>query len=76
MKLKFEPNLDFQLQAINSIVDIFEGQSKQDEGLKIVLIDNDETQLFGEINGIGNRLIISEEQIYKNINEIRKNNEI
>jgi len=76
MKLTFEPNLDFQLQAITSVVRIFEGQIGEDEGLKIVLIDNDETQLFGEINGIGNSLIISEEQIYKNINEIKKNNEL
>ncbi|MBA7512876.1 hypothetical protein ES705_04885 [subsurface metagenome] len=28
MKLKFDPKLDFQIDAINSIVDLFKGQVK------------------------------------------------
>ena len=26
MKLKFNPNLDFQLEAVNAVADLFEGQ--------------------------------------------------
>ena len=30
MKFKFDPNQEFQLNAIDSIVDLFEGQNKID----------------------------------------------
>ncbi len=60
MILQFEPNLQFQLDAINSVVRLFDGQPK----------DDGETDFFvkeeGKLNfidGIANRLIISGEQI-------------
>ncbi|HRR28144.1 MAG TPA: hypothetical protein P5270_02170 [Victivallales bacterium] len=76
MKLTFEPNLDYQLQAISSVVNIFEGHPKDDEGLSFSIIDKNETQLFREINGVGNKLIISNDEIYKNLSEIQKANEL
>ncbi len=76
MKLTFEPNLEYQLQAINAVVNLFEGQPKDDEGLQTVILDTDESKFFREINAIGNKLSISDEQIYNNLIEIQKANEL
>ncbi|HPO90188.1 MAG TPA: DEAD/DEAH box helicase family protein [Victivallales bacterium] len=76
MKLTFEPNLDYQLRAINAVVNLFESQPKDDDGLTITLIDKDESQLFREINAIANRLTISEEQIFENLIKVQQTNEI
>jgi len=72
MKIKFYDNLDYQLDAINSIVDIFNGQEITETlfGIKagnLVGIEQIDT-------GIGNRLTLSEEELLKNIQEIQKRN--
>ncbi|MEW6527681.1 MAG: hypothetical protein AB1444_13580, partial [Spirochaetota bacterium] len=63
MKLTFEPNLEYQQKAINSIVGLFEGQDKDNGELNFKIIEKDEDQLFTEITGIGNKLLIADEQI-------------
>ena len=40
MKLKFDPNQQYQLDAINAVVDIFAGQSK-DSDSAVRYIDQD-----------------------------------
>lgn len=73
MKLHFDPNQQFQIDAIQSIVNIFEGQplNRGDFDLSF----NSESYLFQE-GGIGNRLLITEEQVFKNLQEIQKKNEL
>ncbi|MCW1309973.1 MAG: DEAD/DEAH box helicase family protein, partial [Candidatus Nanoarchaeia archaeon] len=72
----FEEDLEHQIKDINSIVNLFEGQPK-DEGVFNFSIElNDKTQLFNEINAIGNNLTIAEDQIYDNLCKIQKANEI
>ncbi len=73
MILQFEPNLQFQLDAINSVIRLFDGQPK----------DNGETDFFIQeegalsfIDGIANRLIISEEQVLQNLQNVQRDNEI
>ncbi|KAA3600829.1 MAG: DEAD/DEAH box helicase [Calditrichaeota bacterium] len=73
MKITFEPNLEFQKEAIKSITDLFEGQPLEESILENLLQEEGKLDL---INGIGNNLILSEEQILKNLKEIQKNNEI
>lgn len=72
MKLKFDPNLDYQLEAINSIVDIFDGQSITQTNFTVA---TDET-LFSEGSdlGIGNRLELTDEELLKNIQQIQLRN--
>lgn len=41
MKLSFEPNLEYQLQAIKSITDLFEGQPLEDSLLQIQISELD-----------------------------------
>ena len=77
MKIQFDPNLDFQHEAINAVVDIFAGQEvcqtnftvaplKKEEGIFPVWEQND--------LGIGNRLRLLDEDIEKNIKAIQLRN--
>ena len=72
MKIKFYDNLDYQLEAINSIAVIFKGQEKVDTlfGIKAQdIVGTEQTE-----TGIGNRLTLSVDELLKNIQEIQKRN--
>ncbi len=71
MKLHFDPNQQYQLDAVKSIIDLFEGQplNQGDFGFSI----SENGQLFNE-NGVGNRIVLSEEQILSNLQEVQKRN--
>jgi len=73
MKLHFDPNQQFQHDAINSIVGIFEGQPLNQGDFSFSI--SSENYMFQE-GGVGNRLEISKEQIFKNVQEIQKKNEL
>ena len=69
MKLHFDPNQQYQIDAVTSIVDIFDGQplSQGDFGFSI----SENGQFFNE-NGVGNRIVISKEQILNNLRNVQK----
>ena len=78
MKLHFEDNLDYQITAIQSVVDLFKGQEISSSefsvsyGDKIVSqnsLDLPENQL-----GIGNHLQLLDKEIHENLNCIQCKN--
>ena len=73
MKLTFESNLQFQLDAIQSITDLFEGQPLEESIMEYQLNENNTLNL---INGISNNLILSEEQILTNLQSVQLANDI
>lgn len=73
MKLRFDPNQQFQHDAINAIVDIFEEQPLNQGEFSFSIAS--ESYMFQD-GGVGNKLEISEEQIVKNVQEIQKKNEL
>ncbi len=73
MKLQFDPNQDFQKQAIDAIVDVFEGQPLSSSDLDFTLTEG--SLQFSE-NGVGNRIVLTEEQVLKNLQEVQKSNGI
>jgi len=73
MKLQFDPNQDYQKQAIRAIVDIFEGQPLSSSDLDFTLTEG--SLQFSE-NGVGNRIVLTEEQILKNLQAVQKRNGI
>ena len=73
MKLQFDPNQDFQKQAIDAIVDVFEGQPLSSSDLDFALTEG--SLQFSE-NGVGNRIVLTEEQVLKNLQEVQKRNGI
>lgn len=74
MKIKFEANQQYQLDAIQAAVDIFDGQPLAAGAFEIRL-DATESELFSEL-GTGNQLKLTSEQIQANLNRIQVANEI
>ena len=72
MKLHFEPNLDYQLQAIEAVCDLFQGQetcrteftvTRETASGQLSFLEND--------LGIGNRLTLLDDQLLANLHAIQ-----
>lgn len=78
MKLHFEPNLDYQLQAIQSVVDLFRGQEIcRTEFTVVRAMEGDAQASFGTMEndlGIGNRLALLDDEILANLRAIQLRN--
>ena len=74
MKIKFEANQQYQLDAIQAAVDMFDGQSLT-AGAFEVRLDATRGELFSEL-GTGNRLELTAEQLLANLNRVQATNEI
>ena len=77
MKIQFDPNLDFQHEAINSVVDVFDGQEVCKTNFTVTPMKDDPQMLIPGMDndlGIGNRLRLLEEDIHNNIKEIQLRN--
>lgn len=75
MKFHFEPNLDFQLQAIESVADLFRGQetcrteftvTRNALGMQMEAFESD--------LGIGNRLALLDDELLGNLHNIQLRN--
>ncbi len=72
MRIRFNHKLDFQIEAINSIVDIFEGQPIENG---VFTVENYGQQMIKDFDeGVSNKLSISREDIFKNIQNIQLRN--
>lgn len=71
MKLSFEANLEYQRDAVRAVVGLFEGQPKVDS---VSAFGLDEAGTLAFPNAVGNRLAISDGQIFANLREIQKEN--
>lgn len=77
MKLHFDPNLDYQLQAIEAVCDLFRGQEVCRTEFTVThhpvgsqqLLPNAESEL-----GIGNQLTLLDDELLKNLNGIQLRN--
>lgn len=77
MKIQFDANLDFQSEAIASIVDIFEGQETCRTNFTVAPLRKDEGWLEGMDQndlGIGNRLRLLDEDLMENVKRIQLRN--
>lgn len=73
MKLQFDRNLEYQQQAIASVVDLFRGQTPMQTNFTVSAYVG-QIGLFDSENGIGNRLELDEEEILKNLQEVQLRN--
>lgn len=73
MAIKFDPNKQYQQDAIKSTIDLFKGQPSDDSSIPIQLNSTGQTSL---INGVSNSLVLTDEQILANLQAIQKHNEI
>jgi len=75
MKIQFDSSQDYQLAAIRSVVDIFEGQplAKGDFELSFAL---EGSSLALTEKGVGNQLVLNEDQLLQNVRAIQEKNGI
>jgi type III restriction enzyme len=73
MKLHFDSNQEYQIEAIRAVTDIFEGQPLSGGDFEFSLT---ETGALISENGVGNRLTLTEEQVWENVKSIQQHHEI
>lgn len=75
MKLKFDSNLTYQAEAVQAVVDVFDGQPLSQSGFEVSFTEQvgmiEQTEL-----GLGNRLILDDDQLLANVHEVQTRNEI
>lgn len=77
MKLQFEPNLDYQLQAIEAVCDLFRGQEtcRTEFTVTRTVERSVGTEDYTESSlGLGNRLTLLDDEILANLNEVQLRN--
>ena len=76
MKIKFEENLEYQLEAIKSITDIFSGQEISKTVFTVEKANNPQLSIIANENdlGTGNKLLLHPEEILENLNKIQTRN--
>ena len=75
MKLKFDPSLDYQQDAIRAIVGVFEGQPIVESSFEISAAGEGAGMKFNEL-GVGNSITLHDEDILKNLQNIQEANDI
>jgi type III restriction enzyme len=77
MKLKFDAGLEYQLEAIKSVTDLFEGLPREQNGISITLRSEElATGMEYTELGIGNRLMPAPEQMLNNLHSVQVRNHI
>lgn len=80
MKIQFDPDLDYQREAVNSIVDIFHGQEVCQTNFTVAAVEGlsgQERALPGMAQndlGVGNRLRLIKEELLENTRNIQLRN--
>lgn len=76
IKLQFDSNLPYQIDAINSTVNLFQGH---EDASYLNIISSGQRRFdsnFNLINGVGNKLNLKAPDILKNLSIIQKNNHL
>ncbi len=83
LKFKFDGNLDYQQKAIESVVNLFEGQPlanetysvslEQKEGDSQLSIGEDE---FANISAVANQLVLTEKLLLENLHKVQDENNL
>ena len=80
MKLKFDPDLDFQREAVAAVVELFNGQELGQTNFTVASLESHGTPLFGVADdgesslGVGNRLRLLDDDILDNVRKIQLRN--
>ena len=79
MKLKFDSTQPFQLQAVHSFVNLFDGQPLNQSDYTVEINASNQqgqSSIFQSELGIGNNLTINEETLLKNLHAIQEENDL
>ena len=75
MKLKFDATLEYQHEAIDSVVGLFEGLPSKQSTFELSSISPGQMHIFTEL-GVGNLLALDDDQLLKNLHSIQERNNI
>lgn len=79
MKIQFDAKQQYQLDAVNAVVDLFDGQPLEDSDFSIVDLSGTDEQFTSILRadlGVGNRLALTEEQLRENTRAVQERNDI
>lgn len=79
MKLQFDPNQQFQLDAVSAVADLLEGQPESSPALAPVDLGGYEGLFAGQESselGMGNRLLLDDAELRANTRAVQERNEI
>ena len=79
MRLQFDPNQAFQLDAIRAVTDLFDGQPQGVPEYSVIKLDDVGAVFAGQERtelGVGNRMLLPEEKLQNNTRIVQIRNEI
>lgn len=76
MKIKFDKNQQYQLDAIQTVINLFEGQDLNNSDFEFSLSDESRGSLSFTETGIANRFTISPEQVLENLKKVQGENDL
>jgi len=81
MEFKFDAHQSYQLDAINSVVDLFEGQPFDSSSIEVILSaaledagDQTAIEMVAEVGAVGNNLVLDLDSILQNLQSIQDRN--
>ena len=74
MKLKFDPSLEYQQDAVNAVIDVFSGQPIVQSNFEISSLTESGMKLSDL--GVGNNITLSDDDLLANIHKIQEKNGI
>jgi type III restriction enzyme len=79
MRIQFDPNQSFQLDAVAAVTDLFAGQPQGAPEYAIINLGSMDGLFAGQERselGVGNRLLLSEDRLRENLRDIQFRNDI
>lgn len=76
MKLQFDKNQAYQLDAIQSVIDLFDGQHLNNSDFEFSLADESGGSIQFSEKGVGNLFTVNDQQILENLQRVQKSNEL